>query len=123
VVHIICSYCYILQWFRVLSIVEYCSYFADVVCMESLSSLDIATGYRLDNRVCIPDRGRFLFSIQSPIQWASRSLSSEVKGPRRETDYSPPTSAETKNGGPVSPLLMSSWHNTEHKAICPLTCS
>jgi hypothetical protein len=33
-----------------------------------------------------------------------------LKRPRRETDHSPPSSAEAKNGGAIPPLLhMSSW--------------
>jgi hypothetical protein len=31
-----------------------------------------------------------------PIQWVQRSLSLEIKRPERETDHSPPSSAEVK---------------------------
>jgi hypothetical protein len=37
-----------------------------------------------------------LGSTQPPIQWVPGALSSEVKRPGREADYSPPTSAEDK---------------------------
>jgi hypothetical protein len=37
-----------------------------------------------------------------------------AKRPVRETNHSPPTSAEVKNDGVIPPLpLMSSWHNAE----------
>jgi hypothetical protein len=34
---------------------------------------------------------------QLPNQWASVALTLGAKGPRREADYSPPSSAEVKN--------------------------
>jgi hypothetical protein len=66
------------------------------------SSVDMATGYRLDGRgvpVRVPVGSRFfctsfrpiLGPIQPPIQWVPVALS-----PRREADHSPPSSAEVK---------------------------
>jgi hypothetical protein len=40
--------------------------------------------------------------MQPPIEWAPASVSPGVK--RRESDHSPPSSAEFKNGGAISPL-------------------
>jgi hypothetical protein len=65
------------------------------------SSVGIAAGYGLD------DRGinNFLFSTSSrpalgptepPIQWIPWAVSPGVKRPWRETDHSPPASAEFK---------------------------
>jgi hypothetical protein len=34
--------------------------------------------------------------MQPPIQWVPGALSLGVKGPRREADHSPPSSAEVK---------------------------
>jgi hypothetical protein len=39
-----------------------------------------------------------------PIQWVPRVLSSGIKLPGRETDHSPPSSADVKNGGAIPPL-------------------
>jgi hypothetical protein len=41
---------------------------------------------------------------QPPIQWALGALSPRVKRLGREADHSPPTSAEVKNGGTITPL-------------------
>jgi hypothetical protein len=72
-------------------------------------SVSIVTGYRLDGPGSIPARGKIsLFSIssratlgptQSPIQWIPGVLSSRIKRPEREADYSPPSSVEVENGG------------------------
>jgi hypothetical protein len=42
---------------------------------------------------------------ESPIQWVLGALSSGVKPPGLETDHSPPSSAEDKNGGAIPPVL------------------
>jgi hypothetical protein len=41
---------------------------------------------------------------QPSIQWIPKAASSEVKRPVRESDHSPPSSAEVKNGGAIPPL-------------------
>jgi hypothetical protein len=83
--------------------------------------VDVATGYRLDGRGSIPSKGKiFLFSIASrpalgpthpPLPFVPVAISLELKRPWRESDYSPLSSAEVKNGG-AAPLLshMFSWH-------------
>jgi hypothetical protein len=82
-----------------------------------LSAVGIATGYRLDDR----GKGRnFLLSMssrpvlglfRSPIQWVPVAISPGLKPPGRETDHSPSSSAEDRNGGAIPPLHhMSSWH-------------
>jgi hypothetical protein len=49
---------------------------------------------------------------QPPIQWVPGTISLGIKLPGREADYSPPASAEVKNGGAIPPLpYMPSWHN------------
>jgi hypothetical protein len=71
--------------------------------------------YELDGRGSIPGRGKRLFfyctasrpalrPTQPPIQFVPEALSPGVKGPGREADHSPPTSAEIKNGGAIPPL-------------------
>jgi hypothetical protein len=72
------------------------------------SAVGIATGYGLDDRDKSSSRGRvknFLFctssrpvlgSTQPPFQWVPGAPSPGVKRPRREADYSSPTSAEVK---------------------------
>jgi hypothetical protein len=73
------------------------------------SSVAIALGYGLDDRgsrVRFPaGAGNFLFTTASrtalgpthpPIQWIIGALSLGVKRPMRETDHSPPSSAEVK---------------------------
>jgi hypothetical protein len=88
--------------------------------MSRDSSVGIATGYGLDGWCSIPGGGmRFFFSplsipalgpTQSPIQWVPGALSLHVKQPGREADNSPPSSAEVKNGGAITPLPhTSSW--------------
>jgi hypothetical protein len=77
------------------------------------SSVGIATGYRLDDRIIgvrFPGGGGgggiFLFDIMSrlalgpiqpPVQWVPGALSLGVKRPGREPDHLPPSSAEVKN--------------------------
>jgi hypothetical protein len=73
------------------------------------SSVGIALGYGLDDRgsrVRYPaGAGNFLFTTaprtalgltQPPIQWIPGALSLGIKRPGRETDHSPPSSAEVK---------------------------
>jgi hypothetical protein len=77
------------------------------------SSVGIVTGYRREHRGSIPDSGKiFLFFIvsrwnlrptQPPIKWVPGALSSGMKRQERETDHSPPSCAEIKNGGAISP--------------------
>jgi hypothetical protein len=51
---------------------------------------------------------------QPPVQWVRGDFSLRVKQLGREADYSPPSSAEVKNGGAIPPFShMSSWHSTE----------
>jgi hypothetical protein len=83
------------------------------------NSVGIATGYGLDDRGSILERGKILFSTasrpalgptQPPIEWVPGAISPGVKGPGRETDHSPPSSADVKNGGAIPPLPhMFSW--------------
>jgi hypothetical protein len=48
------------------------------------------------------------------IQFVLSVLSSELKRPGRETNHSPPSSGEVKNGGAVPPLRhMSSWRGAQ----------
>jgi hypothetical protein len=93
------------------------------MCVTSLSenksqdtSVGIATGYGPNSQGLIPGRGEiFFFSVasrltlgptQPPIQWVPG-----VKLLGRESDHSPPSSAEVKNGGAIYALPnMSSWH-------------
>jgi hypothetical protein len=73
------------------------------------SSVGIALGYRLGDLVSSvrfpAGVGNFLFTTvsrtalgptQPPIQWVPGALSLEVKRPGRESDHSPPSSAEVK---------------------------
>jgi hypothetical protein len=77
------------------------------------SSVCGATGYGLDGRGSIPDRGKEFFSAaQRPDRlWCPPSLlSNGVEWPDREADHLHPSSAEAKNGGAVCPLPhTSSW--------------
>jgi hypothetical protein len=84
------------------------------------SSVGIVTGYGLDCRGSVPDRGEIiLFSIasrptfgptQPPIKWIPGAPSPGVKRPGREADHSPPSSAKVKNGEAILPLLhTTSW--------------
>jgi hypothetical protein len=40
----------------------------------------------------------------SPVQWVPGPLSHGVMRQRRETDHSPPSSVEIKNGGAIPPF-------------------
>jgi hypothetical protein len=76
---------------------------------------DNVTNLRLEGWGSIPGRGKiFLFSIVSrpalghtepPIQWVP-----EEKRPGREADHSPPSSAEVKSGGAITPLPHICFH-------------
>jgi hypothetical protein len=79
--------------------------------------------YGLDGRVSNSGRDKIflLFTISRPAlgskgpptQWVRGPISQRVKRPGRETDHSPPSSAEMKNGGAILQLLhMSSWRST-----------
>jgi hypothetical protein len=72
-----------------------------------------------------PGSARFFFSPQSPdrlcvspnllsnVRWVPGALSPAVKRQVREADHSPPSNAEVKNGGAISPLPhMFSYHRT-----------
>jgi hypothetical protein len=45
--------------------------------------------------------------IQTPIHWVPEALFPVLKRPERKTYHSPPTSAEVKNDGAISPLPLS----------------
>jgi hypothetical protein len=85
------------------------------------SSVGIEMDYGLDGWGSITDRGKtFLFSTASrpalgatkpPTQWVPEALSLGVKRPERESDHSPPSSAEIKNSGVTALFPMSSWHS------------
>jgi hypothetical protein len=47
---------------------------------------------------------------QPPIQWVPGNRLVGVKWPERESNHSPPSTAEVKNGGAVPSLYISSWH-------------
>jgi hypothetical protein len=76
-------------------------------------------GYGLDGEGSIPSRARD-FSLPQSTQTGSGShpasypmgLSTGVKRQEREADYSPPPTAEVKNGGAIPPFChRSSWHS------------
>jgi hypothetical protein len=84
--------------------------------------IGIATGYWLDYRGSIPDKGKiFLFSIPSRLalgptqpsrQRIPMAITPGVKRPGLESDRLPPCSAEVKNDGAIPPLHhKSSWHS------------
>jgi hypothetical protein len=78
------------------------------------SLVGIATRYGLEGRGSIPGRGEIcFFTPQHPDRlWGPPSLlsngpgslSPEIKVPGREADNSPPSSAQVKKCGAVSPL-------------------
>jgi hypothetical protein len=79
-------------------------------------SVGMTTGYGLDGRDSIPGTGKRFFSIPQRTDWlwGPPNLLSDgyrgalylvVKRPGRETDHSPPSSVEVKNGGAIPPLL------------------
>jgi hypothetical protein len=79
-----------------------------------IKPVGIATGYGIDGRGLIPLRDKRFFSTPyRPDQLGAYSASYPmspgssffgVKRPGRETDHSPPSSAEVKNGGAIPPL-------------------
>jgi hypothetical protein len=76
------------------------------VIMSRDSSVGVETGYRLGGRgviVRVPVWARLFFSPRHSIQWLQGALHG-IKQPRHEADYSPPSSAQVKNGGAVPPL-------------------
>jgi hypothetical protein len=87
-----------------------------------------ATGYGLDDRgvgVRVPVRGKnflfskssrlFLVSTHPPIEWVTGVLSPEVKGPGREADHSPVTSANIKET-----WICTSTHPFAYMVYCSL---
>jgi hypothetical protein len=85
------------------------------------SSVSIATCYGLDGWGSIPGIGKILLSStvsrpalgtnQPPIQWVQEAIALEVMGQVGKADYSPPSSAEVKNGEAITSLPhISSWH-------------
>jgi hypothetical protein len=77
------------------------------------SSGCIVTGYGLNCPGSIPDRARF-FSTASrlvlgptkpPIKWVPIAISPGVNRSGYKADHSPPSRAEVKNGGAITPLL------------------
>jgi hypothetical protein len=72
------------------------------------SSVVYELGYSLEDRGFVSGQRKWIFlfitvprlaleSTKPPIQWVPWALSLGVKWPERETDQSPPTSAEVKN--------------------------
>jgi hypothetical protein len=75
-------------------------------------------GYRLDDWVLIPNRGKrfsLLCSIQtgSETHTASCPMGTGVKQPGHEADHSCSSSAKVDNGGAIPPLHTSSWHGAQ----------
>jgi hypothetical protein len=86
------------------------------------SSVGLGTGYGLDGPGLILGKDKiFLYSTASRpalgptqplIQWVLGALSLGVKRKGRESDHSPPSSDEVKNGGAIPPLAHTpSWHS------------
>jgi hypothetical protein len=76
-------------------------------------SIGIAAGYGLDGRGSIPGRGKTDW-LWDPASYPVGTGGSfpEFKAAGRETDHSPPSSAEVKNTGAVDPLPhISSWYS------------
>jgi hypothetical protein len=78
------------------------------------SSEGIATGYALDGRCSIPERGKKYLSfpqrqdlpLERPIlQGNGGFFPGRVKRQEREADHSPLSNAEVKNGGAIPPFL------------------
>jgi hypothetical protein len=77
----------------------------------SETTAGIATGYGLragrqgQDLSLFPTASRpAMGSTQPPLQWRTGALSPGVKWPGRESDHSPPPSAEVDNGAATAPL-------------------
>jgi hypothetical protein len=90
----------------------------------------IALGYGLHDRGFESRQGLgiYLFTTasrpalgptQPPVQWVTGALSLEIKRPERETDHSPPPSAEVKNARSYTstlPVRLKAWCSvTKHR--------
>jgi hypothetical protein len=92
--------------FRIFTSLYFCIDF-DIVITLKMSrniSVGIVTGYRIDDRSSIPDRGRYLLPLRQHVQTDSvdqpksnRRSFPGGKRPEREADLSPLTNAEVKN--------------------------
>jgi hypothetical protein len=60
-------------------------------------SVGIAPGFFTEFR-------KTLGPIEPPIRWVPWSIYQRVRKPVRETDHSPPSLAEVKNGGAIPPF-------------------
>jgi hypothetical protein len=81
-----------------------------IIIMSRDSSVGIATGYGLHGPGSIPGRVSFLSYSRRPDH--PEVGSTGVKRQRRESDHSPPSSAEVKKAGAIPPLPhASSWLN------------
>jgi hypothetical protein len=90
--------------------------------LGTFGAIIIATGHGLGGRGSFPGRRVSVFILRN-VQTDSgghpgsypidrRAISCGIKRPGRETDHSPPSSAEVKNGATISPLLnTSSWRD------------
>lgn len=77
--------------------------------MDLRSSVCVATSYGMDGQgsncggekvfLFYTTSGPALGLTQLPLQWVPGSISRRAKGPGREADHSPPSSAQAKNGG------------------------
>jgi hypothetical protein len=80
--------------------------------------------YLLDGRGSIPGRGKIFLTSLRRVQTGSGAypasylmdtqgiFSPGVKRPGNESDHSPPSSSEVKNGAVITPLPhISSWHS------------
>jgi hypothetical protein len=79
-------------------------------------------GYGLDERSSIPGRAtasaQALGPTKLPIQRVPQTLSPGVKGPEREADHSPPSSAEVKNPWSYTSALQyvfMAWYLIKHR--------
>lgn len=61
-----------------------------------------------------------LVTTQPPIQWVNLGLTSGVRGPKREADYSSPSYDEAKSGA-VNLCLMYRHGLQKDKFVCVLT--